>query len=171
MIRHGMCPRYSIKQQSLLACLWVGCINLLYEKIFRIFVRQFFCLLARLCVLRHKPFVIGVTGSFGKTTVRHVITEILRRAGRDVYSPEWNYNGEWWLAFSVLQVRSGWHSFRAWVIAFLQEYGHWYVRDIPYTRARIWCRSYWWNGYTDTDSRARYSSLYKAFTESYRMIW
>jgi len=58
------------------------------KKIFRIFVRQFFCLLARLCVLRHKPFVIGVTGSFGKTTVRHIITEILRRAGRDVYSPE-----------------------------------------------------------------------------------
>lgn len=58
------------------------------EKIFSSCVRLFFCFLARLCILRHKPFVIGVTGSFGKTTVRHIITEILRRAGRDVYSPE-----------------------------------------------------------------------------------
>ncbi len=91
------------------------------KKIFRSFIRHLFCFLARLCILRHKPFVIGVTGSFGKTTVRHIITEILRRAGKDVYSPEWNYNGEWWLAFSVLQVRSGWQSFRAWVSAFFES--------------------------------------------------
>jgi UDP-N-acetylmuramyl pentapeptide synthase len=51
-------------------------------------IQKIFCLLARLCILRHKPFVIGITGSFGKTTARHVITEILKRAGRDVWSPE-----------------------------------------------------------------------------------
>lgn len=58
------------------------------KKIISSSVRIFFCFLARLCIIRHKPFVIGVTGSFGKTTVRHIITEILRRAGKDVYSPE-----------------------------------------------------------------------------------
>ncbi len=71
------------------------------------FLRRFFCFLARLCILRHKPLVIGVTGSFGKTTVRHIITEILRRAGRDIWTPEGNYNGEWGFALGVLQVRSG----------------------------------------------------------------
>lgn len=89
------------------------------KKIISSSVRVFFCFLARLCIIRHKPFVIGITGSFGKTTARHVITEILRRAGKDVYSPEWNYNGEWWLAFAVLQVRSGGQSPRAWWVAFL----------------------------------------------------
>lgn len=84
-------------------------------------VRRTFCLLARLCILRHKPFVIGITGSFGKTTARHVITEILRRAGRDVYTPEGNYNGEWGLAFAVLQVRSGGKNVGAWVKTFLQS--------------------------------------------------
>lgn len=58
------------------------------KKIISSSVRVFFCFLARLCIIRHKPFVIGITGSFGKTTARHVITEILRRAGKDVYSPE-----------------------------------------------------------------------------------
>ena len=81
-------------------------------------IQKVFCLLARLCILRHKPFVIGVTGSFWKTTARHVVTEILKRAGRDVWSPEWNYNGEWWLAFSVLQIRSGWHRPLAWIRMF-----------------------------------------------------
>ena len=70
-------------------------------------LRRFFCFLARLCIVRHKPLIIGVTGSFGKTTVRHIITEILRRAGRDVWTPEGNYNGEWGFALGILQVRSG----------------------------------------------------------------
>ncbi len=78
-------------------------------------LRRFFCFLARLCIVRHKPLIIGVTGSFGKTTVRHIITEILRRAGRDVWTPEGNYNGEWGFALGILQVRSGWHSATAWI--------------------------------------------------------
>lgn len=82
-------------------------------------LRRFFCFLARLCILRHKPLVIGVTGSFGKTTVRHIITEILRRAGRDVWTPEGNYNGEWGFALGVLQVRSGWHNATAWIRSLL----------------------------------------------------
>lgn len=70
-------------------------------------IRKFFCLFARLCILRHKPFVIGVTGSFGKTTARNLISDILQKSGKDVYTPAWNYNGEWWLAFAVLRIRSG----------------------------------------------------------------
>jgi len=82
-------------------------------------IQKIFCLLARLCILRHKPFVIGITGSFGKTTARHIIFEILHRAGRDVWTPEWNYNGEWWFAFSVLRIRSGGKNFWAWCGMFL----------------------------------------------------
>jgi UDP-N-acetylmuramyl pentapeptide synthase len=51
-------------------------------------IQKIFCLLARFCILRHKPFVIGITGSFGKTTARHVIVEILTRAGKNAWSPE-----------------------------------------------------------------------------------
>jgi UDP-N-acetylmuramyl pentapeptide synthase len=51
-------------------------------------IQKIFCLLARICILRHKPLVIGITGSFGKTTARHLIFEILHRAGRDVWTPE-----------------------------------------------------------------------------------
>lgn len=82
------------------------------------FLQKIFSLLARICIARHKPFVIGVTGSFGKTTARHVITEILRRANRDVWSPEGNYNGEWWLAFAVLQIRGG----KMWFVKILKMF-------------------------------------------------
>ncbi len=78
-------------------------------------IQKIFCLLARLCIIRHKPFVVGITGSFGKTTARHVITEVLRRANRDVWTPEWNYNGEWGFAFSVLQIRSHGRNILSWI--------------------------------------------------------
>lgn len=51
-------------------------------------LRSLFCWLARICIIRHKPFVIGVTGSFGKTTARHIITEILKYNNKDVWTSE-----------------------------------------------------------------------------------
>lgn len=93
-------------------------LTLIYNTSMKKIVHSLFCLLARMCIARHKPFVIGITGSFGKTTARHIITEILKRAGRDVWTPEGNYNGEWGLALAVLQVRSGGHNFSAWMRAF-----------------------------------------------------
>jgi len=66
----------------------------------------------------HKPFVIGITGSFGKTTARHIITEILKYDHKDVWTPEGNYNGEWGLPLAILQVRSGDRSPFQWIKAF-----------------------------------------------------
>jgi len=56
-----------------------------------------------------------VTGSFGKTTARHIITEIVRKNGKNAWTSEGNYNGEWGLALSVLQVKSGGKSIFAWM--------------------------------------------------------
>jgi len=83
-------------------------------------LRPLFGLLARLCILRHKPFVIGITGSFGKTTARHIVTEILKHNNSDVWTPEGNYNGEWGLPLAVLQARSGGKNPLLWIQAFLQ---------------------------------------------------
>lgn len=85
-------------------------------------IQKIFCFLARLCIIRHKPFVVGITGSFGKTTARHVITEVLRRANRDVWTPEWNYNGEWGFAFSVLQIRSHGKNILSWIGMFFSAF-------------------------------------------------
>lgn len=83
-------------------------------------LRPIFGFLARLCILRHKPFVIGITGSFGKTTARHILTEILKENKSDVWTPEGNYNGEWGLPLAVLQVRSGGQNPLLWMKAFFQ---------------------------------------------------
>jgi len=79
-----------------------------------------FCFLARLCIKRHKPFVIGITGSFGKTTARHILAEILKENKSDIWTPEGNYNGEWGVPLSVLQVRSGDKNPLKWIIVFFQ---------------------------------------------------
>lgn len=49
---------------------------------------------ARKIIAKQKPFVVGITGSVGKTTVRHFIHTFLKEQGKDVYSPPGNYNGE-----------------------------------------------------------------------------
>lgn len=81
------------------------------------FLHTIFLFLARLCILRHRPYVIGVTGSYGKTTLRNLITDILREAWQDVWTPEGNYNGEWGFPLAVLQVRSGGKSVIGWTRA------------------------------------------------------
>ncbi len=95
------------------------------------FIHRIFCLLARLCILRHKPFVVGITGSFGKTTARNLIYDVLRKSGKDVYTPEWNYNGEWWLVFAVLRIRSEGKSLIWWLKMLYQAMKTVFGTDYP----------------------------------------
>jgi UDP-N-acetylmuramoyl-tripeptide--D-alanyl-D-alanine ligase len=47
---------------------------------------------ARALVKKFKPYVIGVTGSSGKTTVKYMITQMLRASGKEVLGSSSNLN-------------------------------------------------------------------------------
>ena len=60
---------------------------------------------ARRFLKQHKPIVIGITGSVGKTSTRHAIACILSAKYRVVTSME-NYNNEFGLPLSILGTKS-----------------------------------------------------------------
>ena len=63
--------------------------------------------LSKQIIKRHKPFVVGVTWTVGKTTVTNFVYEFLKWIySSEVYKSEYDYNWEFWLPLSILQSKS-----------------------------------------------------------------
>lgn len=67
---------------------------------------QFFWILIKIYLYRHKPLVIWVTWSIWKTSCRMVISEVLKLNLKDkvVYTSDKNFNWELGLSFSILWI-------------------------------------------------------------------
>lgn len=81
-------------------------LNILYE---------FLAFCARIYLWRTKPFIIGVTGSVGKTCCRDIVTQVLNQTvetqnvaslQKQIYTSPKNYNSELGLVFSIFQIES-----------------------------------------------------------------
>lgn len=86
------------------------------------FLYSFLAFCARVYLWRTKPFVIGITGSVGKTCCRDVITQVLKQVQdyelnsprKDkkqvkklrIYTSPKNYNSELWLVFSIFGIEN-----------------------------------------------------------------
>jgi len=57
---------------------------------------------------RPRPFIVGITGSVGKTSSRMIITDILKKYFPDkkIYTSPKNFNGELGLSLSILGINS-----------------------------------------------------------------
>jgi UDP-N-acetylmuramoyl-tripeptide--D-alanyl-D-alanine ligase len=61
---------------------------------------------AKKYVAKHKPKVIGITGSVGKTSARMIINQVLQQLGTDKIistSPK-NFNSELGVVFSIFEI-------------------------------------------------------------------
>ncbi len=65
-------------------------------------LQKILAILARRTLKKHKPMIIGITGSVGKTTTREAILAVLKKSYR-VAGPEKNYNNEIGLPLTILQ--------------------------------------------------------------------
>jgi UDP-N-acetylmuramoyl-tripeptide--D-alanyl-D-alanine ligase len=56
----------------------------------------------------HKPLVIGITGSVGKTSCRMIIKQVLNRylGYNKIYTSPKNFNSELGLVFSIFKIES-----------------------------------------------------------------
>lgn len=69
---------------------------------------------ARAVLMRHKPLVIGVTGSVGKTSTKEAIATVLERAF-DVRKSAKSFNSEFGVPLTVLGEDTAWNSALGWL--------------------------------------------------------
>ena len=58
--------------------------------------------LARKIISKHKPKIIGVTGSFGKSSVKETIFHVLHTNGKKVRRSRGSFNNEFGLHLAVI---------------------------------------------------------------------
>jgi len=77
--------------------------------------------IAKLVINKHKPFVIGITWTVGKTTTTNFAYSFLRNIHKnDVYMSPYDYNWEFWLPLTILQCKSPNKNIFWWIIVFIK---------------------------------------------------
>ena len=94
---------------------------------------------AQLVLRRHKPKIIAVTGSAGKTTTKDAIYSVLSQNDRFVRKSEKSYNSELGVPLTILGLESGWGSPWRWflniikgffVLVSSERYPEWLVLEV-----------------------------------------
>lgn len=90
------------------------------KNIIRKFISLALGLLAKKKIAKHKPLIIGITGSVGKTTTKEAINLVLKNRFK-VLSPQRSYNTEIGLPLAVFNetVPSNLYSFTGWLKIFI----------------------------------------------------
>ena len=70
--------------------------------------------MARAVLWKHRPFVVGITGSVGKSSTKEAIALVLS-AAQSVRKAEGNYNNEIGIPLTIIGTKSGGRSFIGWV--------------------------------------------------------
>jgi UDP-N-acetylmuramoyl-tripeptide--D-alanyl-D-alanine ligase len=83
-------------------------------------LRQYLAFLARVIIHTKKPYIIGVTGTVGKTTITHLIAQVLvdRFGKKSVGFSRYHYNGEYGLPLSIIGAKTGGKNPILWVWVF-----------------------------------------------------
>lgn len=68
----------------------------------------FLSILARVIIRVHRPYVIGVTGTVGKTTISRYVSLYLEQtfSEKDVMSSPYHYNGEYGLPLTIIGAKT-----------------------------------------------------------------
>ena len=70
-------------------------------------ISRYLTLCARCAVALHRPFIVAVTGSVGKTTTKDMIAEMLKESGKSVRGSAKSYNSVYGVPLSILGLESG----------------------------------------------------------------
>lgn len=77
---------------------------------------------AKACVLKHKPFVVWITWSVGKTSATNFIFQLLKQKyWKDVFMSPYNYNGEFWVPLTILNQKTWWKNPILWLLIFVKS--------------------------------------------------
>src|SRR3989339_92491 len=85
------------------------------KKIFKIILQYYLKFITKLVLLIHRPTVIAISGSVNKSFFRDEIKKVLAEQGKTVRANPKNFNTEIGLPLAILNIESGYNSYRAWL--------------------------------------------------------
>jgi len=95
---------------------------------------------ARKVIEKHKPIVVGITWTVGKTTTTHFIFEFMSSLfWESVYMSPYDYNWEYWMPLTVLQSKSPNRNPFLWILVFIK----WFLLRFSTNYPRYLVLEYW----------------------------
>lgn len=90
------------------------------KTILKQFLKYYLKFFTKLVLFVHRPTVIGIAGSINKTFAKGIVKKTLLDAGLSARSNQKNFNTEIGLPLAVLNLPSGYSSFKDWVPTILK---------------------------------------------------
>ncbi|MFA5747847.1 MAG: Mur ligase family protein [Candidatus Absconditabacterales bacterium] len=77
---------------------------------------------AKIYIKKHKPYIIGINGSVGKTSCRMIIYQTLQKfiTNKKIYTSSKNFNGELGLSLSIFQIENFYPSLTLFISVFFK---------------------------------------------------
>lgn len=96
-------------------------------------------------IKKHKPFIIWITWTVGKTTTSNFVYEFMNNIyPNEVYISPYDYNWEIWLPLSILQSKSPNKNIFLWFLVFLKAIYIYFSRNYPkYLVLEYWIDRQW----------------------------
>lgn len=101
------------------------------KKFLKIILQYYLKIITKIVLLVHRPIIIAVAGSNNKSFFRDEIKKILIEKGKIVRANPKNFNTEIGLPLAILNVESGYNSYRRWLPAIWNSLGAVFQKDFP----------------------------------------
>lgn len=101
------------------------------KKFLKIILQYYLKVITKIVLGVHKPIVIVVAGSVNKSFVRDEIKNVLLEKGKKVRANPKNFNTEIGLPLAILNIESGYNSYRRWLPAIKNALGAIFQKDFP----------------------------------------
>ncbi|KKP67245.1 MAG: UDP-N-acetylmuramoyl-tripeptide-D-alanyl-D-alanine ligase [Candidatus Moranbacteria bacterium GW2011_GWE1_35_17] len=101
------------------------------KKIFKIILQYYLKIITKIVLWVHRPIVIAVSGSVNKSFVRDEIKRVLEVQGKTVRANPKNFNTEIGLPLAILNIQSGYNSYRRWLPVIFSAFGAIFQKNFP----------------------------------------
>ncbi|MDR3559389.1 MAG: Mur ligase family protein [Candidatus Pacebacteria bacterium] len=101
------------------------------KSFFKIILQYYLKYITKLVLFIHQPIVIAVAGSTNKTFARDEIKKILLASGKSVRANPRNFNTEIGLPLAILNIRSGYNSYRDWLPVIAAAFAAIFQKNFP----------------------------------------
>lgn len=101
------------------------------KNILKFILQAYLKIIAKICLLIHRPIIIAIAGSANKTFFKNKIYNVLKAQKFQVRQTVNNFNTEIGLPLSILNLPSGYNSYRQWIPIIFKSFFCIFKSDYP----------------------------------------